>query len=74
MSLQEEGDEVGSVGLAAGELPWGVSKTRGEGEATADPSISPLCQLSRWQGNSIGDRKLCILISLFCFGLSANTL
>lgn len=74
MALQAEGDEVGSaVGLTAGKLPWGVSKTRGEGEATPDPSVSPLCWLSRyWQGNSTGDKKICILISLFHFGLSAN--
>lgn len=62
-----------AVGPAAGELPWGVSETQGEGEATADPSVSPLCQLSRCrQGNSPGDKKFCILISLFHFGLSAN--
>lgn len=37
-----EGDEVGSaMGPASGELPWGLSETREEGEATAEAVSVP---------------------------------
>ena len=37
-------------------------------------TISPLCRLSkRRQESSTGVEKLCVSISLFCFGLSTNT-